>query len=162
MIKTLKQHQFLFRELVKRDFRQKYKKTTLGFIWSILNPLAEFLIGLAMLAAGGYWFLNSVSVSTGFYTLRLGGFYMNGGLVVVPFIAGVIWFCVNTDSFGAKLLMGAGLVIIIASVIAATEFRFRYTSLYNYLIMLILMFGGAALVLKVLCHDPDKKRKKDD
>ena len=24
MIKTLKQHQFLFRELVKRDFRQKY------------------------------------------------------------------------------------------------------------------------------------------
>ena len=54
------------------------------------NPLAEFLIGLAMLAAGGYWFLNSVSVSTGFYTLRLGGFYMNGGLVVVPFIAGVI------------------------------------------------------------------------
>ena len=69
------------------------------------NPLAEFLIGLAMLAAGGYWFLNSVSVSTGFYTLRLGGFYMNGGLVVVPFIAGVIWFCVNTDSFGAKLLM---------------------------------------------------------
>ena len=118
------------------------------------NPLAEFLIGLAMLAAGGYWFLNSVSVST--------GFYMNGGLVVVPFIAGVIWFCVNTDSFGAKLLMGAGLVIIVASVIAATEFRFRYTSLYNYLIMLILMFGGAALVLKVLCHDPDKKRKKDD
>ena len=118
------------------------------------NPLAEFLIGLAMLAAGGYWFLNSVSVST--------GFYMNGGLVVVPFIAGVIWFCVNTDSFGAKLLMGVGLVIIVASVIAATEFRFRYTSLYNYLIMLILMFGGAALVLKVLCHDPDKKRKKDD
>ena len=93
------------------------------------NPLAEFLIGLAMLAAGGYWFLNSVSVSTGFYTLRLGG---------------------------------AGLVIIVASVIAATEFRFRYTSLYNYLIMLILMSGGAALVLKVLCHDPDKKRKKDD
>ena len=25
-----------------------------------------------------------------------------------------------------------------------------------------MMFGGAALVLKVLCHDPDKKRKKDD
>ena len=38
--------------------------------------------------------------------------------------------------------MGAGLVIIVASVIAATEFRFRYTSLYNYLIMLILMFGA--------------------
>ena len=70
------------------------------------NPLAEFLIGLAMLAAGGYWFLNSVSVSTGFYTLRLGGFYMNGGLVVVPFIAGVIWFCVNTDCIWSKTADG--------------------------------------------------------
>lgn len=103
------------------------------------NPLAEFLIGLAMLAAGGYWFLNSVSVSTGFYTLRLGGFYMNGGLVVVPFIAGVIWFCVNTDSFGAKLLMGAGLVIIVASVIAGNGIPIPFIPvMYNYLIMLIL------------------------
>ncbi len=81
---------------------------------------------------------------------------------MVPFIAGVIWFCVNTDSFGAKLLMGAGLVIIIASVIAGTEFVFRYTSLYNYLIMLILMFGGAALVLKVFAMIRRKRRKKTE
>lgn len=51
--------------------------------------------------------------------------------------------------------------MIVASVIAGTEFVFRYTSLYNYLIMLVLMFGGAALILKVLCHDPEKKKKKD-
>ena len=30
------------------------------------NPLAQFLIGLAMLVAGGYWFLSSVTVHTAF------------------------------------------------------------------------------------------------
>ena len=93
------------------------------------NPLAQFLIGLAMLVSGGYWFLSSVAVHTAFYSLRLGGMRLNGGVVVVPFIVGVIWICVNTDSFGAKLLTGAGLLMIVASVIAGTEFVFRYTCL---------------------------------
>lgn len=66
------------------------------------NPLAQFLIGLAMLVSGGYWFLSSVAVHTAFYSIRLGGMRLNGGLVVVPFIVGVIWICVNTDSFGGK------------------------------------------------------------
>lgn len=123
--------------------------------------MAQFLIGLAMLVSGGYWFMSSVSVSTGFYSLHIGGMRLGGGLVVVPFIAGIVWFCVNTDSFGAKLLIGAGLLVIAASVIAGTQFRFRNTDLYNYLIMLILMFGGAALILKVLCYNPDKKNKED-
>ena len=57
------------------------------------NPLAQFLIGLAMLVSGGYWFLSSVAVHTAFYSLRLGGMRLNGGLVVVPFIVGVIWIC---------------------------------------------------------------------
>ena len=35
----LKKHQFLFEELVKRDFKQKYKRTVLGMGWSILSPL---------------------------------------------------------------------------------------------------------------------------
>lgn len=44
------------------------------------NPLAQFLIGLAMLVSGGYWFLSSVAVHTAFYSIRLGGMRLNGGL----------------------------------------------------------------------------------
>lgn len=40
----LKQNQFLFEELVKRDFKQKYKRTLLGMGWSILYPLLTLLI----------------------------------------------------------------------------------------------------------------------
>lgn len=35
----LKENRFLFEELVKRDFKKKYKRTILGMLWSILSPL---------------------------------------------------------------------------------------------------------------------------
>lgn len=44
MLKKLKQHQFLFQELVKRDFTKKYKRTILGMAWSILSPLMNLLV----------------------------------------------------------------------------------------------------------------------
>lgn len=37
--KFLYNHQFLFEELVKRDFKAKYKRTVLGMFWSVLSPL---------------------------------------------------------------------------------------------------------------------------
>jgi len=42
--KKLKQHQFLFEELVKRDFKKKYKRTVLGMLWSLLSPLLTLLV----------------------------------------------------------------------------------------------------------------------
>ena len=44
VIQNLKKHQFLFEELVKRDFKQKYKRTVLGMGWSILSPLLTLLV----------------------------------------------------------------------------------------------------------------------
>ena len=32
-------YKFLFQELIKRDFRAKYKRTILGLLWSVLSPL---------------------------------------------------------------------------------------------------------------------------
>lgn len=44
MVEKLKKHQFLFEELVKRDFKKKYKRTVLGMGWSILAPLLQLLV----------------------------------------------------------------------------------------------------------------------
>lgn len=44
MIQKLKKHSFLFEELVKRDFKQKYKRTVLGMLWSMLSPLMMLLV----------------------------------------------------------------------------------------------------------------------
>ena len=127
------------------------------------SPLAQFVIGMVMLAAGLYWFMSNVTVST-YFGLRIGGFRFGAGLVVVPFIAGIIWLFLNVDSVGAKLLTVLGIVIILASIISNIHFVFRSTSLYVYLIMLVLIFGGAALVGQVLFgwpkDDEDSSKKK--
>ena len=44
MIRKLKEHQFLFEELVKRDFKKKYKRTIFGMFWSILSPLSMLCV----------------------------------------------------------------------------------------------------------------------
>lgn len=44
MLKKLKKHRFLFEELVKRDFKKKYKRTVLGMLWSVLAPLLQLAI----------------------------------------------------------------------------------------------------------------------
>ena len=41
---TFRKHQFLFEELVKRDFKRKYKRTALGVGWSLLSPLLSLLV----------------------------------------------------------------------------------------------------------------------
>lgn len=44
MLKKFKHNQFLFEELVKRDFKKKYKRTILGMAWSVLSPLLLLLV----------------------------------------------------------------------------------------------------------------------
>ena len=44
MVSDFRQYQFLFEELVKRDFKKKYKRTILGMGWSMLMPLLMLLV----------------------------------------------------------------------------------------------------------------------
>ena len=44
MFNTLKKHRFLLEELIKRDFKKKYKRSILGIGWSILAPLLTLLV----------------------------------------------------------------------------------------------------------------------
>ncbi len=43
-ITKFKENKFLFEELVKRDFKKKYKRTILGMGWSVLSPLLTLLV----------------------------------------------------------------------------------------------------------------------
>lgn len=44
MIDRFLKNKFLFEELVKRDFKKKYKGTVLGMGWSVLSPLLTLLV----------------------------------------------------------------------------------------------------------------------
>lgn len=74
MVNKLKKHQFLFEELVKRDFKKKYKRTVLGMGWSILSPLLTLLVMKIV-------FTQFFGRSTPHYTIYL----FSGNLVMAYF-----------------------------------------------------------------------------
>lgn len=119
------------------------------------NGLLRFFAGIIMLVAGLYWFMSSVTVTTGFYSIRIGQFSA-GGLVVIPFIVGICWMFANPDSMVAKIITIIGLVIILASIIAGTHFIFHRRNLYEYLLMLVFIFGGTAITLSMLFSKGEK------
>lgn len=64
ILQRIKKEKFLFEELVKRDFKQKYKRTILGMLWSILYPLLTLFI-MKMV------FSNFFGTSINHYTIYL-------------------------------------------------------------------------------------------
>lgn len=127
------------------------------------NELLEFLGGLAMLVVGLYWFSTNVTVSNSFFSggFRIGSLNMTSGMVVVPFIIAIILVFIKPESFGRKLFLGMSVLLIVASIVLSTKLRLHSMSLFEWLGMLILIFGGLALVCKIL-FKPVPKKQKDD
>ena len=109
--------------------------------------LGEFLIGLAMAAAGGYWLTSSVTVTSGFWILWG---YNAFGLTLVPLIFGIALLFFNGRSKIGWLLLFVGSVFILAGILMNLQIYFRNTSLFNMLVMLVLLFGGIGLIARSL------------
>ena len=43
-IRMLRQYKDLIKELVERDIKLKYRRSFLGYVWSILNPLLVMIV----------------------------------------------------------------------------------------------------------------------
>ncbi len=113
------------------------------------NPLLEFVAGIALFALGLFWFTSKVTVTTGF-GFRFGTLNITGGVVVVPFLIGVVWWFIDVKSIVAKVLTVLGVLIIVGSVIVNTKFYMAQESLFNYLLMLVLICAGLGLIARVL------------
>lgn len=109
--------------------------------------LGEFLIGLAMAVAGGYWLTSNVTVSSGFW--HVWG-YNAFGATLVPLIFGIGILFFNGKSKVGWLLLFVGAVIILAGIIMNLQIYFRSTSLFNTIVMLVLLFGGIGLIARSL------------
>lgn len=51
MIRSLGRYRFLIEQLVRRDFRLKYKRSILGVLWSFLNPLLTMSVQYIVFSA---------------------------------------------------------------------------------------------------------------
>ncbi len=92
-ITSLKRYRYLLLDLVGRDLKTKYRRSTLGLLWSVLNPLLMMLVltavfsniirvevegGFALFYLTGYIMFNFVSEAT---NMSLSSVYYASGLI---------------------------------------------------------------------------------
>jgi hypothetical protein len=106
-----------------------------------------FLLGLAMAVAGGYLITTQVTVTSGYW--QWGG-YNTFGLTLIPLIAGIGLLFFNGRSIAGWILTFCGAIIILAGIITNLEIYFRPTTLFNTVMMLVLLAGGIGLVARSL------------
>lgn len=109
--------------------------------------IGMFLLGFVMAVAGGYLLTNQVTVTSSYW--HLWG-YNAFGLTLLPFVVGIAFLFFNGKSPVGWVLTIAGAVILFVGIIANLEIYFRATSLFNTLVMLVLLLGGIGLVARSL------------
>ena len=123
MIRKINERQFLFEELVIRDFKKKYKRTILGMVWSILSPLLM------------------VSVMAAIFTQILG---RNTPHYIIYLFSGQLVFNFYTESTneGMQALMGNASIF---SKINVPKYLFLFSknvsALINFGIILLIYFA---------------------
>jgi hypothetical protein len=109
--------------------------------------LGTFFLGFIMAVAGGYLLTNQVTVTTGYW--QLWG-YNAFGLSLLPFVVGIAFLFFDGRSIVGWVLTIAGAVIIFVGILMHMDMYFRPTSLFNTLLMLVLLLGGIGLVARSL------------
>ena len=111
--------------------------------------LGHFLMGLVMACIGGYLLSNQVSVVGSYWDFYGGNTF---GITLIPMLFGIGILFFNGKSWIGWLLTVAGAIFIVAGVIANMHIYFRATSLFNTIVMLVLLVGGIGLIARSMAH----------
>ena len=108
-----------------------------------------FLLGLVMTVIGGYLLFNQVSVHGGYWRWGgFGGYGSNFGITLIPLLLGIAILFANGKSIVGRVLTGLGALVILVGIIANLDINFQQTSLFNTLVMLVLLVGGIGLIVR--------------
>ena len=108
----------------------------------------EFYVGIVLIFSGIFFLLSKAVVRSSWLTVSIGGLNVSTGLVVIPLMVGVIWLCYNPKSFIAKLITVFGAIAVIGAIMLSLRISFVTTSMFDYVIMILLMAAGAGTLLK--------------
>ena len=119
-----------------------------------------FLIGLAMLIGGGYLFLDNVVVRSSY--AELWGFGRGTfGLSLIPLLIGVGTLFFNGRSVIGWLLTGGGAIIIVAGIISRLIVHYQPLSLFDTLLIFVLIAGGIGLIARSVKEFGGDRRQRE-
>jgi hypothetical protein len=114
--------------------------------------LSHFLLGFAMACAGAYFLAERVTVAGSYWNFYGGNSF---GITLIPLLIGVGLLFWKGRSIVGWLLTGAGAIFILAGVLLNMHIYFQPTSLFQTIVMLVLLFGGLGLIARALLpHGP--------
>ena len=160
MFQKLIQHRFLFEELVKRDFKKKYKRTVLGMAWSILSPLLQLLV--MTLVFTKFFGRNTphymIYIFCGNLVFSVFSDATKGGMSTIMGNAG-IFTKVNVPKYlfllsrNIQALINFGLILVVFFLFVAFDglpFTWKFICLLYPICCLILFNIGIGMVLSAL------------
>lgn len=118
--------------------------------------LGHFLMGFVMACVGGYLLASRVTVMGSYWMFHGDNAF---GITLLPLLFGIgILFWNGRSTIGWLLTVGGGLFIV-AGVIMNMHIYFQPTSLFNTIVMLVLLVGGIGLVVRSLSPYHEKVAK---
>ena len=113
--------------------------------------VAQFFVGLAMAVGGAYLLTQRVTVTSGFWSFFGGHTF---GLSLLPLVVGAgLLFYDGRSRLGWVLTLGGALIVFLG-VLMNLRIYFEPTSLFETLLMLVLLAGGLGLVARSLKPQP--------
>lgn len=109
--------------------------------------IGEFVLGVIMAIAGAYLITTQVVVTSGMWSIWG---YNAFGLSLFPLIFGIGILFFNGKSIVGWALLVIGVVIIFTGIIMNLHIYFERTSLFNTILMFVLLAGGIGLILRAL------------
>jgi hypothetical protein len=109
--------------------------------------IGQFFAGLVMAIAGAYLITNQVVVVSGFWSVWG---YNAFGLSLIPLIVGIGLLFFNGKSIVGWALLIVGIVVIFTGILINLHIYFQPASLFNTIVMIVLLAGGIGLVARAL------------
>jgi hypothetical protein len=118
---------------------------SVGDVGGTPGGLGSFLRGFFMACIGGYLIANQVKVVGSYWSFYGGNTF---GVTLLPMLFGIGILFWNGRSIIGWLLTVAGALFIFAGIIANLHIFFAPASLFETLVMLILLVGGLGLIMR--------------
>lgn len=160
MFDTWDEKRFLLKQLVKRDFTNKYKESVLGIIWSFLNPLLIMIIFTVIFSVlfsqrihnFPVYFLTGRVVFDFFVAATMGSMNSirrNRGILTKIFVPRYMFavssICYEIINFLISLIILFGVMIV-----TGQEFHLMILASIIPIIFVVIMIFGVGLILAVL------------
>ena len=157
MLFVLKKYKFLIKQLVKRDFKVRYKRSVLGVFWSFLNPLLMMIVQYVVFSQlfksdiENYpVYLLSGTVIFNFFNEGVGqsltSIVGNAPLITKVYLPKYIYPVTRVFSSGINLLMSL-IPLIIAALITGEKITWAFLMLPYILIRVMIFTMGFGMIL---------------